>query len=154
MWFIILLTCHIAIASAWKILLWSMRWKRLLAWIFHLLPLHWTLFHILFVHFHFFDPSVKISIFSWQFFFIVTLFVASIFILFFLFSIETGPILSVIRFGLILMNSFSIQSIFSSVVWYFFVLVLFSIPVSFCFESNSPFKSYWFKFIFQRQHVE
>ena len=45
---------------------------------------------------------MKISIFSRQFF-IVTLFLFSIFILYFLFSIKTGPIVSVIRFGLILM---------------------------------------------------
>ncbi len=70
-----------------------------------------------------FDPSVKISIFSWSYF-IVNSVLFSMLILYFLFSNEVGSILSVGLSYLIFIHVSSIQSILSSVVWYFSVLLL------------------------------
>ena len=56
-----------------------------------------------------FEPSVNISMFSLQYFILIS-FLFSMLILYLLLSIEKGAILSVLRFGFILIISLSSQS--------------------------------------------
>ena len=62
-----------------------------------------------------FEPSVNISMFSLLSFNLIS-FLFTMLILYYLFIIEKGVILSVFRFGFILITSLSNQSIFSCVV--------------------------------------
>ena len=90
-WLIILVACNIATASAWKMLHFAGRGLNMSFTSSSLNVIPYPLFP-----FCCFDPSVKISKFSWSSF-IVNSVLFSMLILYFLFSNEVGSIISVCR---------------------------------------------------------